>query len=97
MKFGIAVGAFSGLAPAALLLWPVDGDRVAVIAGRNTVPVIAAADGQVVSAIDRFGAVVAQSDGKNFVSRLYGAGATLVIRAPSGPACGVTTSRRIGP
>jgi hypothetical protein len=98
MNLGLSVGVVCCLAPAALLVWPTEGATLAVIAARDhAVPVIAAADGRVVGALESIGAVLTRSESEGFVQRLYDAGAILVIRAPRPPACGGTREKRVIP
>lgn len=82
------------LAPLAAGLCPADGDDVAVFAGpaqdRGAAGMVAASDGNLIGG--RAWAVIARAGGPDFTSRLYAAGALLVVRAA--PAlCAPTRSR----
>ncbi|HEY7386425.1 MAG TPA: hypothetical protein VH743_22410 [Beijerinckiaceae bacterium] len=79
------------LGPLALALSPRDGEAVAVLAmpwpGASASATVAAADGRLLDLVANQLLAIAVDDSPEFVSRLYGAGALLVIDARAAAFC----------
>lgn len=95
--FGILGGLTALLVPLALLAVP-SSEMVAIVAppGAHSLDlarIIAEADGAIVSAGRSDNIMLARSDSDGFVSRLYAAGARLVIDAGTAKGCSPAAAR----
>lgn len=75
----------------AMALVPVAGRPVAVLSAGSALATVADAGGEILAGSFSPSLVVATSERKDFVGRLYAAGASLVVKAPVGAGC--ATSR----
>jgi hypothetical protein len=87
----IAFAAFCLLAPVALALAPRDGAPVAVIAApwsrASAAAILATADGRLLEAAANRLVAIGIDEAPGFTSRLYGAGALIVLDAGAVAAC----------
>lgn len=83
------------LPPVVVALWPSAGEPVVVL-GDDVLTAVADAGGRLIAASDDRRSVVAQvgeAGDRDFVARLFRAGAHAVLAAPSSAACTITRSR----